>query len=112
MKWNEQKVVFTACNDGKIRVFKIKDDNSGFEKLLDHPTPNTYVTNFVINDQYVICSLQNGNYLGWNLSTNSFDDSPGHDNSEITTLLKHMSFILSADKIGNIQIRDLNQQFS
>lgn len=108
MNFGGEKVIFTGCTDGKIRVFKIKSDNSGFEKQLEHPTPNTYVTKFVVNDQYIICALQNGKFLGWNLGQNTFDDSPGHDKGEINTVLKHISYILSADTSGTVQIRDLN----
>ena len=90
MKWNGAQVVFTGYTDGKIRVFKIKEDNSGFEKQLEHPTPNAYVNKFTLSgEQYIICALSNGKYLGWNLSSNSFDDCPGHESAEIVALTKY-----------------------
>lgn len=51
--------------------------------------------------------------MGWNLNSNSFDESPGHDTGcLITSMIKHDSFILSADNLGTVQVRDLNSQFN
>lgn len=102
MVLNGQRIVLTASQDCKIRAYKFGDDNS-LQKLLEHPIQNAYVTRFVqANESFLICSLSNGKFLGWNLGPNSFDESPGHDNQAITAMYKHQSFILSADQGGNI----------
>lgn len=55
--------------------------------------------------------MEDGSFLGWTLTSNSLDKVSGH-NAPISELISYMTFILSADVQGNIQIRDLAQQFN
>lgn len=112
MVLNGQRVLFTASSDGKIRAFILKEDNT-LQKQIEHPVNGGYVTRFIKgNDSFLICALSNGKFLGWMLDTNSFQEQEGHLNSPITAILRHQSFVLSADGSGKVQVRDLNQQFN
>jgi len=71
IQMNGQNIVFTTCVDSKIRVFGIKPDNSGFEKMLEHSIPNSFGTKlFKSGEAQVICALDNGKFLAWNLTAN------------------------------------------
>jgi hypothetical protein len=56
-------------------------------------------------DQFLLCALNNGQFLGWVLSSNSLENQPGHP-AEISTVCMHQNFVLSADTRGVVQIRD------
>ena len=57
----------------------------------------------------MIYSLQNGKFMGWDIGNNKFDERDGHTAGNLVTcLIKHESYILSADNAGIIQYRDLN----
>jgi hypothetical protein len=65
MVMNGQRIVFTACQDGNIRAFTFKEDNS-IEKQLVHPVQNAFATRFIKgSDTFLICCLSSGNFLGW-----------------------------------------------
>ena len=79
MLMGAQKIVFTASMDCKIRGFVFEENNT-LKQVVEHPTPNTFVTKFLkSSDTFLICALASGKFLGWNLSSNSFDESAGHN---------------------------------
>jgi hypothetical protein len=62
----------------------------------------------MMSPTFLIIGLENGTYHGWNLSNNSFDSIPAHTKG-VTTLTKFENFLISGDREGNIQIRDINK---
>ena len=87
MTMSGQKIVFTSCEDSKMRVYSFKPDMT-LEKQAEQPTPNTTVNKIIqTSETFLICSLANGKFLGWNLATNQVDENPGHD-CMITAMLK------------------------
>ena len=54
-----------------------------------------------VDENIVLCSCSNGNFVGWDLNTNQFTEHPGHDgNHAITSVVKYGSKVISADEIG------------
>ena len=60
--------VLTSCTDNKIRAFTI--DGPRITKRFEKETGSAYVTKFIwYNKNTVLCSLSNGNFMGWDLNT-------------------------------------------
>lgn len=82
-------------------------------KRLERDIGHAYVTKFLWYDKdIVICTLSNGNFLGWDLNNNQFEEHSGHPgNAKITSVAKYGSKVVSADEVGCVQIRDNEWQF-
>jgi WD40 repeat protein len=75
---NNQRILITGSEDGKIRAFSYNQDNT-ILKQLEHPVTQGFVTKFLAaSEQILICSLSSGKFLIWNLAANSFDEMAGH----------------------------------
>lgn len=61
----------------------------------------------LINPDFLVIALDNGAYYGWTLSKNSFDQIEAHKNGSILTLKKHGDFLISGDRNGFCQIRNI-----
>ena len=57
------------------------------------------------SDTFLVIGLQNGSFMGWNLSQNTFDGIPAHSQA-VTAMYKHLNFLVSGDAAGEIKIRD------
>ena len=56
----------------------------------------------LVSPDFLVAGLDNGCYLGWNLTTNRPDVIEAHKNGGIMTLRKYNDFILSGDRNGFI----------
>lgn len=61
----------------------------------------------MMNPSFAIIGLDNGSYHGWNLSNNTFDSIPAHQKG-VTALFRYDNYLLSGDREGGIQVRDIN----
>ena len=58
------------------------------------------------NESLLIIGLQNGTFIGWNLSTNTTDVLAAHSTS-VSSMHKHGNFLVSGDIAGEIKVWDL-----
>ena len=81
---------------------------------MEKPTSDYFITNFKrCNENLIICSLNNGQFLVWDISQDNFTEVFGHQMGVcLNTIYQHNQFIITGDQSGIIQIRDLNNQFS
>ena len=66
----------------------------------------------LINPDFLAIGLDNGIIFGWSLSTNSFDRIEAHQGGAIMVIKMHGNFLITGDRIGIIQVRDVSQGFN
>lgn len=65
----------------------------------------------ILNPDLLAIGLDSGVLFGWTLSTNSFDKVEAHQASPIMSIKTHGTFLLTGDRKGNIQIRNMANNF-
>ena len=104
--------LYTVSQDSMIRVFTMKQDKSGADKVYEAKIPiNTFATKiFKTTTSYLVFTLNNGQFLGWNLGNSppNFDELKDNcHTSAISALVLHDNFVLTADMQGTVSIRGL-----
>jgi hypothetical protein len=65
----------------------------------------------LLNPDFLAIGLDNGRLFGWTLSTNTFDNIEAHPGSAIMCIKTHGDFLLTGDRSGNIQVRNMKDNF-
>lgn len=104
---NGQHIFITTSLDSTIKAWTPTPEGSNLNCAITNPLPTKGLSLTMMNPTFAIIGLENGSYHGWNLSNNTFDSIPAHKKG-VTTLEKYENFLLSGDREGGIQIRDLN----
>jgi hypothetical protein len=65
----------------------------------------------LLNPTFLAIGLDTGKMFGWTLNTNSFDNMEAHPGSAIMSIKTHNNFLLTGDRKGNFQVRDMSAGF-
>lgn len=66
----------------------------------------------LLNPDFLVIGLDNGIITGWNLSSNSFNNIEAHQGGAIMVIKMHGNYLITADRKGIIQIRDMTQGYA